>query len=655
MYNCLRIHQEAFSADTANSLLAQASRIPAVGAYIQQIDDSIATGHASIQLEESIELDISALEAAAHRLRASRNSCRPLLRLPLETLGEIIQILVSIWPAKTGYDVVRPFYRRTKRDGLELGWVLLGHVCHKLRTALLARSDIWARNISSITRSPTGMDFYYKDSPLHLETSIHHWGHRRPALPSAYIDFIVQHIGVSRVVHLDECSPWTDVALFANLDPGLFSKSAFPHLQELVLSSTTDPYQTNPALTAEILELPEMVAPNLRSLRLQDYLISFDPSALTSLELIFSWQFSIEPTSTSLYSKRDFLKMLPRFHNLRSLKLERCIPLLSFGVDEEEKTVFLGSLEDVHLNDNIRRCLSLLSRLSAPASTRYHVALGDTTTEFPGPSAHLQAALPHFEQMDTSCVSGLTIDEDRSTELTLYEPTPDGTFSGGYLGPFYRDFREHLLVRFYAVRCDEPRMEIMLSCLQKFVEFSNITTLQIGSSIAYNCSAWAAFLTRFPHLATLHLLDRCPTSALLVLTAPDPDDLTQSESNCIVAPKLHSLWIHFVDLRGPRNEADVQRQGPTRLQFLRMLSSRRKAGVPLADLQIETLIALDPKEGMKSLKPRLETLVARVEVKRILARDPETGAVHYPFDYTIRSSCMRVDDEDEDDEDEDIE
>ncbi|KZV62808.1 hypothetical protein PENSPDRAFT_657815 [Peniophora sp. CONT] len=207
-----------------NAQAAQAFPFPDVSAHIERLDDSIAAGNASDQLQETIESNIAALEAATLRLRASRNSCRPLLRLPTETLGEIIAILASCWPSTNGYTMDDFVGSRKTRTGLELGWILLGHVCRKLRAAVLARSDLWASNICNITRSPEKLGLYYGNSPLHIDLEIYNPHNGSPGLPITYFDFIARHMNLSRVVKLLEFGKWSDGALFANLDPGIFAK-----------------------------------------------------------------------------------------------------------------------------------------------------------------------------------------------------------------------------------------------------------------------------------------------------------------------------------------------------------------------------------------------------------------------------------------------
>ncbi|KZV76280.1 hypothetical protein PENSPDRAFT_541246, partial [Peniophora sp. CONT] len=106
-------------------------------------------GKGGPKLEKKIDREMDGLEEALRQLRATRNACQPLLRLPPEVLGEISDIL-----AIRGESTLR------------LGWVLLGHICGKLRNVLLSRAHLWADNICAITRTFEDAISYCRELPL---------------------------------------------------------------------------------------------------------------------------------------------------------------------------------------------------------------------------------------------------------------------------------------------------------------------------------------------------------------------------------------------------------------------------------------------------------------------------------------------------------
>ncbi|KZV62807.1 hypothetical protein PENSPDRAFT_657814, partial [Peniophora sp. CONT] len=170
------------------------------------------------------------------------------------------------------------------------------------------------------------------------------------------------------------------------------------------------------------------------------------------------------------------------------------------------------------------------------------------------------------------------------------------------------------------------RLEDILSCIQHIIDFSTVDTLQVGSYIVYEPAIWVACFARFVNLTTLYLDMRRTWAPWAALMVPDPEEPRQTDLERNALPRLRFLWIAFLDFRAPRSEGGAQRQGPDRLQVLRMLSSRMRAGVSLGHLRIDTLVVLDPKEARRSFIPRLEALVSCVEVRRIVERDPDTDS-----------------------------
>lgn len=80
----------------------RALQLSDISAIVRQAEEVLASGHDSSQIEQTLDAELSELEEATRQLRTARNAFRPLLRLPLETLGEIAEALASVWPASSG-------------------------------------------------------------------------------------------------------------------------------------------------------------------------------------------------------------------------------------------------------------------------------------------------------------------------------------------------------------------------------------------------------------------------------------------------------------------------------------------------------------------------------------------------------------------------
>lgn len=111
--------------ERVSSPVMKSHRFPEVSSHISRIDNAIEAGHASSQLVVRIGLEIEELEAACLQLRASRNACQPLLRLPSEILGELAESLMVVWPAHNGFSTLGRIGRQPEEQDqrLRLGWV----------------------------------------------------------------------------------------------------------------------------------------------------------------------------------------------------------------------------------------------------------------------------------------------------------------------------------------------------------------------------------------------------------------------------------------------------------------------------------------------------------------------------------------------------
>ncbi|KZV76278.1 hypothetical protein PENSPDRAFT_747740 [Peniophora sp. CONT] len=591
----------------------KAAWFPAISTHIRQTNDTIASGRHSSLLEKRLDEEISELEGAALQLRATRNACRPLLRLPPEIIGEIVELLAAIWPACSGCLPSKPTSHHTEERalGLQLGWVLFGHICRLLRSTLLARNDIWARNICSISRSPASVLLYCALAPFHIDLS----NYNRiggPGPPRQCVDFIVEHMRSSRVIMIQEGGWGNSEAIFAYLDPALFSAAHFTHLTQLKLHLSAYPRDEIVTLTDDIFLLPEMVAPNLRSLSLRNYIIPFNPFTLTGLELDFDYP-------TYLLSPGVLMDIIRRCHRLRSLKLKNCIPMLS---TDAPGPVFIASLEEVHLTDIIGRCIGLLTHLTSPTSTRYHVECLHVATEYQSFSFFRDIAQTLRTKTSTS-LTGLQIKlEIYSCTFTLYELGKPQDLEYREVNPFCEDYREH--IHYHLTAVDGPQLSNMLYALSEVVSFAAIETLQITAAFhdTYNTMCWATALARFPNLGTLYLSNMPCTPALFAL---EPRESVQEVVQYDVAvPRLRYLWLDILDVRDTKDEVGMT--GPDRSQFWRMLSSRLRAGKQLEHLRIDTLVIEEPMQANRVFIPRLKALVPFVEIDQVQERDPDTDS-----------------------------
>ncbi|VDC03628.1 unnamed protein product [Peniophora sp. CBMAI 1063] len=587
-------------------------QFPQVMASVRKTDDAITTGHASKQLADTIDLQLSELEVASRQLRSSRNAFQPLLRLPIETLGEIAEILTTIWPSCSGYapfnaSLTRVVHEPKDRD-LKLGWILLGHVCRRLRQSVLSRNDLWAKNICSISYSPETVLPYCHNAPLDI--TISHYNRKTdPGPPSSCASFIVKNMEAARSISIRERVPWAPNAIFAHLDPAVFSSTTFTRLTQLMLyadkvSSRLDQL----ALTQDIFLLPEMVAPQLRTLSLTNYMLPFDSSTLASLSIEFT-----QPNY--LHTPTAFLALLRRCQQLRSLELKGCVPLLPMN---ENETISLPLLRYIHIHDSIRRCIGFLARVNTFNATSHRIVANKAATEYPGSYTFFDDIALQFQtRLHNTPISGLKIYFDIwSCGFALYQPGLPNDPSYEDSGPFV-DFHEQLHCCFAHIRRHEPILPHIFASLPNVVDLAAINILSIDSAkhVSYDATFWSTELARVPAVEMLYLADMDCTAALFSLAPAGP-------GQDAILPRLNTLWMEVLDFREELGEGG--RNGPNSSQFLQILSSRSHSGRPIKHLRIDLLLVADPEQASRVLVPRLKALVPLVEVAEVLQRNPDT-------------------------------
>jgi hypothetical protein len=144
-----------------------------------------------------------------------------------------------------------------------------------------------------------------------------------------------------------------------SLPPAMLSGKELPFLETFDLSlGFGRRSNASTLMTNDVFDLPPMRSPFLRSLRIYSFYIPFDPTTLSSLELVNSMNHPLPSPST-------FIDMLRSCLNVQVLKLRFWIPNISFASDLEP-TINLPSLKKLDVLDVVPSCFNLWSHIAFP-------------------------------------------------------------------------------------------------------------------------------------------------------------------------------------------------------------------------------------------------------------------------------------------------
>ncbi|KZV74846.1 hypothetical protein PENSPDRAFT_748950 [Peniophora sp. CONT] len=576
-----------------------ANCFPDAARRIKEIENLLLTNPSSSQVRDSIESDVLCLHTALNRFATLRNACSPLLRIPPEVLAQITDILLDIWPPLS--------WKCTRGVVVHLGWITLSHVCRQLRDVLLGRKELWAQSIYRLPRARDCMLERAGNVPISLRLT-------QAVIKSEDVDFVIDHLPTARAVEIGErlWKPTVDYTL----EPAVFSQRSFPSLETLVLSLAKREEQMA-LLTVDVWELPPPITPLLKTLRLACMALPFNPTTLTTLNISF------DETPPQLYSSEYFLNMLRQCKLLQELELSHASPPCALKPSEEYQPVELMSLERLLLEDDINTCIGVWNHITVSPSCTDLFHLHKIENHYPDFCSYLRVVPSHFGSAFAVPIVGLSVwdspylDHEDPESVGLIDATAcwhvsdPGKENSNWTGPFKRDFKERLSLYLYSVNGVEPHLIELLAEAIKSVDASQIQVLEIGSLRPYTSARWATALAPFINVHTLYL-ENMPQTPLL--SSLSTTKIGHQEPALLTLPNLRFLWLQILEFGD--TEGETTSHGQDRVQFVRMLASRKQDGRPIEHIRIEEL-RMDTMLAEKSFLPRLRAIVPLVECNTI--------------------------------------
>lgn len=567
---------------------------PEIPQRLTDLDGLILAGNGASRLQVDIDHAIQTLGETTIQLKLRRNACSPILRLPAELTSNILRILEDADPPTIGYtlrDRHSPTDAPVTWTG-NLGWLRLTHVCRALRTALLQRSDLWARNIY---RFPQIMDQILprcSDHPLSLRLDGASAYTKSHGLP---LRVTLDSLGRAASLIVDDPLLAIDAG---PVDPSIFSQRPFPHLKELTLKTL---HHDEDTLTSDICDLPRVSAPLLRSLTLENYMISFTATTLTHLSMVFD-------PPLYLYSSGQFLDMLRSGAQLEHLELVNCLPLLGTLRGENlYPALVMPNLTYMELGDDIERCLRMWKCFSVDPETSVVIYLRNVAELYPAPNSYFDAIPTYFSDWVACSAPGLTVCEHKDTDgdrpgirdvsVHLCVPCPGARLAHWDGGIFERDYLERRQLFFEAVDCSQLDFVRAVSAAHAITDVASTTALELANRPPRDPSTWTSILKPFSSVETLYVENTATWAVIIALMA------SQDEETPLLLPRLRCLWLSHLVIFDESFSTDC-----TRAHLIRILVSRAKRGAVLQDLRVDALI-INSEAAAEVLASRVRLIV----------------------------------------------
>ncbi|KZV63005.1 hypothetical protein PENSPDRAFT_657692 [Peniophora sp. CONT] len=568
---------------------------------LRDISTSITSGSPySPGFAASIIEDAEALRGlTAEFLRCANAYTSPLLRLSPELLYEIAAHVVELEPA-------RP---------TELGWIRLGHVSCRFRSALLSMRGLWASAVCDVALHAR-QDVLARTAgapiSIHLED-------KDEDIDSTRISFAMEHIALARRIKIEEFTPegvlWTH-------EPRALSGKEFPFLEILDISVIHRPHRDIGLLGADVYSLEPLHAPRLQAVHLENIFVPFRPENLTRLSLLRSQSFedgTIPNQDNILPSSDQFLDLLERCINVKHIGLCNMIPdLQPLHLSlRHGKSIRLPSLEMATISSTMSRLTALWSYLTP--SRRLELDLEPDFVDFPVTTGGFVnrdrlSFLPLLlEQATLQSLHELAIKVDSENFVTQcsFLRRRRATQS---------DIEKELLAYSKGHDVYAPAIDVcFFQCiwddqvsLEDFIDsipeafLAAIHTLDVSG---LSSQQLRRLFMRLPRIRTLYL--HAPIApALSVLSSSPPADASTT------SPHGYLPQLRHLRLMNPRILARRGQGGICLQEMLDIASSRANASLPLRSLKTEAAVLTNAaRSTFGSTIKRLEEIVPVVDIQ----------------------------------------
>ncbi|KAI0314789.1 hypothetical protein OF83DRAFT_412344 [Amylostereum chailletii] len=467
--------------------LTRRRRAVTVSAHIAGISAIFERGPEVISsqgMAEEFDQDLAVMKQLVTTLENRRAACRAsvaLSKFPVEILGEIMAILVDVWPLISACNRGTP----------SLGWMQITHVCRHWRDVALDMPMLWTKNICTLTDAADTMLERARDLPVDMVCNCDN--HTETEWPIIF-QFCLSNFHRARSLYL--CFEDEDYEKVA----AALSSQPLPHLESFKIGWGVD--LRHPG----IFDFPYLIAPKLRTVSLNDGFLPWDPSAIHHIDAIVSDNdLNSEPSPTRL------LTLLRDSCNLRHLKLVGWISTDFIAFHDQAFIASLPHLEYMYLESSPRRAMAVMSHLSFPKTTRIALELH----EYPENDDSSSVACSDFLEIITFLRPRVSRAASVGLLLTTVNSdlwSDDGfrmvllTSSSDNMDNAFKDRnKEQLDLR--ASTTSFTTQELLTICrrAQRDLLLEDIDTLELDRLADYTTENWEELFGLFPRVESLRI------------------------------------------------------------------------------------------------------------------------------------------------------
>ncbi|KAG1788266.1 uncharacterized protein HD556DRAFT_911720 [Suillus plorans] len=461
-----------------------------------------------------------------------QNRFSPISSIPPEILGAIF--VHHAQQTQLLYEPDQPAF---------LSWLNVGHICRHWREVALRTPELWATPFLNFSEATEEMLLRSKMAPLNLRTGL------RYCVVS--VQSVLVHIERLQEVSLSFSNGDIRRCIMEFLDN--VSSCSAPKLRSLSLKQE---YAQTPQIAIPI----SFPAPNLRSLQIRNFDISWTSSVLTGLTVLVIKKLSPEclPTLDELISA---LRRMPALH---TLELEDALPTLppqtmSLPCTPRALNVQLPHLKRLLLVAKYLEVANMLARVELPDSTMLEVQLRCSASSSMNPDQEWNLSLPIISRALESCFKATPAKSRRVPRtLRLFAVTHrmlvqySTVWNPSWVPDFFPDSQWTVVLDFHFPPEISPAI---LSDLWRLVPFRDLEALYI--EVFFTC--WDGFWTDFlghgaaHNLANIYLQGtRELFEDLIISLRSQRHSLARSVVGCsqkgqFFAPALSHLFLDSVE------------------------------------------------------------------------------------------------------------